>query len=70
MTSPCFLRWFMSNAPVFGHRVLSFGGERRGEERESEYVGERSEESRLKRTARLEATRRPNKPVVGSYPPI
>lgn len=22
VTSPCFLHWFMSNAPVFGHHVL------------------------------------------------
>lgn len=36
VTSPCFLRWFMSNAPVFGHCVLVFEDEkvaRRGEER-------------------------------------
>lgn len=49
---------------------LGMRGEERRGERKCICRGERSEESRLKRTERPEATRRPNKPVVGSYHPI
>lgn len=53
MTSPCFLRWFMSNSPVFGHCVPMFEDkkvERRGERKRRcrDEVGSRGERKQTK----------------------
>lgn len=51
VTSLCFLRWFMSNAPVFGHHVLVLEDEtvesQREERREKERKNERTKEELL-----------------------
>ena len=74
-TSPRFLHWFMSNAPVFGHCVLIVEDEkveRRRAAKESEAVEEGGDGERNKKQTkgRLEMMRRPNKLVVGSHHPF